>query len=402
MARSHRSSVKRGLALLTALAAAALPIAVTSTADAAVSPDRPVSVDSHYVKANGRTPSAGDAITACGTNRRQQNEPTAAVDPSPATETSSPPDPTTTARSSSPAAPGPASTAPPTAGAPGPTPCCPATHRHVAGGSGQPAAAAGIANAGDPVQAWDLQGRLFYMGNAFNRGLPQNGAVWVATYDQDAAHYVRTVIVGHGRRRAQRQVQRQDLDRGRPRRQQPVQGNVYVAWSLFQGNGNNEIKFVRSTDHGATFSQPAKISDRLQGQPVRRHRGDQQRHRLRRLERHRRKSSRGRPATRCCTSRSTDGGRTFTKPRRRPRSSTASTPPTPPATPRQPRRRTSRPSRTPTAPSPRPSEESVGDSRDCGSGPFACQSGFVFFRHDSQPRITADPKADRPARVPGL
>ena len=34
---------------------------------------------------------------------------------------------------------------------------------------------------------------------------------------------------------------------------------------------------------------------------------------------------------------------------------------------------------------------SAGDSRDCGSGPFACQSGFTFFRHDSQPRITADP-----------
>ena len=60
----------------------------------------------------------------------------------------------------------------------------------------------GITNAGDPVQAWDLQGRLFYMGNAFNRVAPQNGSVWVATYDQDAAHYVRTVIVGyrHGRR----------------------------------------------------------------------------------------------------------------------------------------------------------------------------------------------------------
>ena len=54
----------------------------------------------------------------------------------------------------------------------------------------------GITNAGDPVQAWDLQGRLFYMGNAFNRVAPQNGSVWVATYDQDAAHYVRTVIVG--------------------------------------------------------------------------------------------------------------------------------------------------------------------------------------------------------------
>ena len=36
---------------------------------------------------------------------------------------------------------------------------------------------------------------------------------------------------------------------------------MYGAWSLFQGlNGNNSIQFVRSTDHGATFSHPAKIS----------------------------------------------------------------------------------------------------------------------------------------------
>lgn len=39
-------------------------------------------------------------------------------------------------------------------------------------------------------------------------------------------------------------------------------------------------------------------------------------------------------------------------------------------------------------------EAAVGDSRDCGSGPFACQSGYTFFRHDSQPHITADPKGD--------
>ncbi len=44
-------------------------------------------------------------------------------------------------------------------------------------------------------------------------------------------------------------------------------------------------------------------------------------------------------------------------------------------------------------PAPEAGEASVGDSRDCGSGPFACQSGFVFFRHDSQVRITADPTA---------
>jgi hypothetical protein len=33
----------------------------------------------------------------------------------------------------------------------------------------------------------------------------------------------------------------------------------------------------------------------------------------------------------------------------------------------------------------------AGNARDCGSGPFACLSGFVFFRHHSQPHITADP-----------
>jgi hypothetical protein len=37
---------------------------------------------------------------------------------------------------------------------------------------------------------------------------------------------------------------------------------------------------------------------------------------------------------------------------------------------------------------------SAGDARDCGSGSDACQSGFVFFRHDSQPRVTADPSGD--------
>ncbi len=39
-------------------------------------------------------------------------------------------------------------------------------------------------------------------------------------------------------------------------------------------------------------------------------------------------------------------------------------------------------------------QDSVGDSRDCGSGPFACTSGFTFFRHDSSVRSTADPSRD--------
>jgi hypothetical protein len=32
-------------------------------------------------------------------------------------------------------------------------------------------------------------------------------------------------------------------------------------------------------------------------------------------------------------------------------------------------------------------------ARDCGDGPFACQSGYVFHRADTQVRITADPTA---------
>jgi len=31
--------------------------------------------------------------------------------------------------------------------------------------------------------------------------------------------------------------------------------------------------------------------------------------------------------------------------------------------------------------------------RDCGDGPFLCQSGYVFGRVDSGPRMTADPTA---------
>ena len=72
---------------------------------------------------------------------------------------------------------------------------------------------------------------------------------------------MRTVIVGkagpalNGRFNDKTSI---EVDRGV---NSPYQGNVYAAWSLFQGiNGNNSIQFVRSTDHGATFSQPAKIS----------------------------------------------------------------------------------------------------------------------------------------------
>jgi hypothetical protein len=37
-------------------------------------------------------------------------------------------------------------------------------------------------------------------------------------------------------------------------------GNVYFAWARFNGNGSNAIYLSRSTDHGATWSAPARVT----------------------------------------------------------------------------------------------------------------------------------------------
>jgi hypothetical protein len=386
---------RRGIHLFTvsAVSAGALvlgPTLLTAQASTVVRTDTPVTVDAPYVKANGRAITPGDAISACGANRRQQNEPSTAVD----------------ARSSS-------------IIVAGSNDYCTV---EIAGGtwtgfyrstnSGQtwtdsllpgyptdtspegkasPLQQAGITNAGDPVQAWDLQGRLFYMGNAFNRVSPQNGSVWVATYDQDAARYLRTVIVGkagpalNGRFNDKTAI---EVDRGVG---SPHQGNVYAAWSLFQGiNGNNSIQFVRSTDHGATFTHPMKISTgskNVQNADITVTSNGTVYIAYRQFE-----SNRGHQEASVQYVVSRDGGATFSPPATAARfepfdaADSAGNPAAAEAAHETAYRAAD-------GPESEPGEESVGDSRDCGSGPFACQSGFVFFRHDSQPRISADPKA---------
>jgi hypothetical protein len=129
--------------------------------------------------------------------------------------------------------------------------------------------------AGDPVQAWDTNGNLFYMGNNFNRGIQDGssgsfrdntGDVWVATYAAsnpsnsatDGSKYLRTVILasntfGQGSFNDKTGIQVDQTS-------SQFSGNVYAAWSDFHGRGCNEIVFSRSTDHGATFSAPMKIS----------------------------------------------------------------------------------------------------------------------------------------------
>ena len=372
---------------VTALALGQAPL--SAQASTVVRTDIPVTVDTAYVKANERTPAPGDAITACGANRRQQNEPSTAVDArNPSVVVAGSNDYCTVELAGGTWAGFYRST---TSGAswvdsllPGyPTDTSPE-------GLASPLQQRGITNAGDPVQAWDLQGRLFYMGNAFNRVAPQNGSVWVATYDQDAAHYVRTVIVGKagpalsGRFNDKTSI---EVDRGV---NSPHRGNVYAAWSLFQGNGNNSIQFVRSTDHGATFSHPVKISTGskdVQFADIAVTSNGTVYVAYRQFE-----SSRGRQEASIQYVVSTDGGATFSR-----AATAAEFEPFDAADsagdPEAAEEAHEQAFENADGPESEAGEESVGDSRDCGSGPFACQSGFVFFRHDSQPRITADPKS---------
>jgi hypothetical protein len=116
------------------------------------------------------------------------------------------------------------------------------------------------------------------MGNNFNRGIPNGnsfrfrdntGDIWVATYAPltsgdtatDGQKYVRTVLIdtntfGSGQSTDKTGIA-VDQTGG------PNDGNVYVAWSTFHGSGCNEILFARSTNHGASFSAPLKISSSL-------------------------------------------------------------------------------------------------------------------------------------------
>ena len=386
----RRYQTRAVAALATAAVVALSSAAVPAAASTLIGADVPVTVDASYQKANAAKPGPGDAITACGQNRRQQNEPSTAVDARNAAIVVAGSNDYCTVelaggtwagfyRSTDFGATWKDSLLPgyPTDTSPD--------------GLASPLHQRGIGNAGDPVQAWDTQGRLFYMGNAFNRSAPQNGSVWVATYDHDAAHYVRTVIVGSGTPAVNGRFNDKtalEVDRGV---HSPYGGNVYAAWSLFQGiGGNNSIQFARSTDHGATFSHTAKISTGSKGvqfADIAVTSNGTVYVAYRQFE-----SNRGHQQGAIEYAVSHDGGKTFTKP------AVAATfepfdaadfagDPTAAAS------AADQAYRNADGPEPEATEESVGDSRDCGSGPFACQSGFVFFRHDSQPRITADPKA---------
>jgi hypothetical protein len=216
-------------------------------------------------------------------------------------------------------------------------------------------------DAGDPLVAFDNDGRLFVGGIAFNRAKPQNGDVWVATYGADThpsgypKDYLRTVVVGRGVPALPGIFQDKpmlEVDRTGGAHD----GNVYVCWSRFVGNaGRTKIFFSRSTDHGETFSKGIAISGDLsvQGCDIAVEAdGD--------VYVSWRSGELPQPSNQAGMSvvRSTDGGATFGLTQAIARF----TPYTP-----------------------------FVVARDCGDGPFFCgDPGYVFFRVPLEPRLTAD------------
>ena len=136
------------------------------------------------------------------------------------------------------------------------------------------------ADSGDPVLAWDNDGRLFAGSeSSVNAEKPTQtaGDVWVATYENpggaggattnDGKEFVRSLDVAKGSAAPAAGLFHDKTAIEVDRTGGPCDGNVYFAWARFTGNiflgpngFNSSVYFVRSTDHGRTFSAPMKLS----------------------------------------------------------------------------------------------------------------------------------------------
>jgi hypothetical protein len=232
----------------------------------------------------------------------------------------------------------------------------------------------GNASGGDPIAAFDSDGNLFVGGISFNRAHPQNGHVFVSTYLTDPpdwtggdeslypVDYVRTVIVGRGTPGVSGVFQDKpmlEVDRTGGQHE----GNVYVCWSRFTGNGQNQIHFSRSTDSGEAFSNKAVVS---KGKGLHSGQGcdiaisnDGTVHVIwRYIDDRGSKTQNGIGYTR-----SMDGGVTFDTPR---------------------------------LIQPLVLYFPTDGDRNCGDGPVLCPSEFVFHRVPLEPRVTSDPTGQLP------
>ena len=229
-----------------------------------------------------------------------------------------------------------------------------------------------VAGAGDPVQDWDREKHVYYAGIAFNRAHPQSGSIWLARYlwpdVQTSPTYEFTTLVSRGTPGVAGIFEDKvelGVDIGTA---SPHQGNVYVCWARFTGSGNNAIELATSTDGGETF-KIQRISDGVHGNQscdVAVTKTGRVFVTWRQFEFAPGAAVPQKQRDAVMWVRSDNGGRSFTKP------AEAFTFTHWDMTDRSP---------------------AGGSRRDCGDGPQACQSDYVFGRVDSGPRNGADPVA---------
>jgi hypothetical protein len=250
------------------------------------------------------------------------------------------------------------------------------------------------ASSGDPVIAWDGEGRAFFGSESSDdpAGTAKTfGDVWVARFfpattgpHPDGKRFVGTTVVAHGS--SAPNLLGKFNDKTAIEADHNLDGrcdnNVYFSWSQFHGNaGGVGIYFARSTDHGATFTRQKvsqTISD-VQFPDIAVTGNDNVYLFFRSFA-----SGRGPEGDAIYYVKSTNCGATFTPPTLLTSfiRSDAKDESDPEAIPAQ-----SRPD------DPLFGEEESADAgiaRDCGDFGDHCTSGYTFFRRDTQDRATAD------------
>ena len=253
------------------------------------------------------------------------------------------------------------------------------------------------ASSGDPVIAWDNHGRAFFgsESNADPAGTAKTfGDVWVARFvnpdgpdapnsTRDGLAYRGTTVVAQGSSAPNLLGKFHDktsieVDRTGG----ACDGNVYFAWSRFTGNGGVGIYFVRSTDHGVTFSSPMKLTPSIHDVQFPDISVTGNGHVYVTF---RQFASQGQGTDLVMIAKSTNCGRTFSAPQTLtgfiPSDAQDQRDPEPIPMPQ------SQPD------DPGFSEEDDAAStraRDCGDFADHCLSGYTFFRRDTQVRSTAD------------
>jgi hypothetical protein len=249
------------------------------------------------------------------------------------------------------------------------------------------------ASSGDPVIAWDRHGRVF-MGSessADPAGSKKTfGDVWVARYGNpdgtagstanDGKQFLGSSLVSKGSSAPNLLgVFNDKTSIEADRTGGSCDGNVYFAWSRFTGNGTNNIYLSRSTDHGVTWSTPHSLTSVAQDVQFPDISVTANGHVYVTFRQFIRKN--GQPDA-IDIAKSVDCGATFAPAKVVQTftpydASDISTPAPIPA---------GNPADAPFA----EDSTAAGSARDCGDFASKCQSGYTFFRRDTQVRSTAD------------